>query len=130
MTSKEAPMYRFILKGFSQEKEIRRFTFEGIDTEQVRSQFVVTADLGLTRVYGIPVQELPLLCRSLLERRSGEETIRRIVFTEDDMKQLKTERVAAQEAAAIKRRAPRRPPTENAGGAWRTTASLSVRGRT
>jgi hypothetical protein len=38
-----------------------------------RTHFVVRADLELMRKYEIRVQELPLLCRRLLERRDQEE---------------------------------------------------------
>lgn len=121
------PQQRFILKGFSQEQGIRRFLFEGIEEDHGRSQFTVHADLNLARIYGIHLQDLPLLCRELLERRADSEAVRRLVFTEEEMRQHRADRVAAQEVAAQKRKTPRRRPSENLGMVWRNPGVLGER---
>src|SRR5580704_7060777 len=66
---------QFILTGFTQETGFRVFAFGGVVVGQIRTVFTVRADLALSRRYGIPMQELPLLCRSLLDRQeeSGQE---------------------------------------------------------
>jgi len=91
---------QFILMGFNQETDFRTFAFQGIAADRTRTDFTVRADLALSRKYGIRVQELPLLCRRLLERDdSGEERrLLTVTFTEADMRlhaDTETARVAA-----------------------------------
>jgi len=59
---------QFVLVGFTQDAGFRVFAFEGIGEDRTRTKFTVRADLALIRGYEIRVQELPLLCRALLER--------------------------------------------------------------
>ncbi len=59
---------QFVLVGFTQDAGFRVFAFEGIGEDRARTKFTVRADLALIRGYEIRVQELPLLCRGLLER--------------------------------------------------------------
>ena len=66
----------FILTGFRQDMAFRVFAFERRETTRSRMAFTVKADLGLIRRYDIRVQELPLLCRSLLERQEAVESFR------------------------------------------------------
>jgi hypothetical protein len=67
---------QFILIGFTQDLGFRVFAFEGMGKDQIRTGFLVKADLALTRRYGIPLQELPLMCRELLERRKARRRAR------------------------------------------------------
>jgi hypothetical protein len=111
---------QFILTGFTQDMAFRVFAFERMGLDKVRTKYVVKADLALVRRYGIQVQELPLLCRNLLMRSDeAEETQHTFTFTEDDMCLHAKDRAAARNAAAQKRKPPRRPPSENVGAAWR-----------
>jgi hypothetical protein len=118
---------QYILTGFSQDMGFRVFTFERIGDDRLRTKFTVKADLSLIRRYGIRLQELPLMCRGLLDRRDegGEEgrdvskDLRSLIFTEDDMGVYAKNCTAVKEAAAQKRKPPRRPPSENIGAAWR-----------
>lgn len=110
---------RFVLTGFSHNMEFRVFAFDRITTERERIQCTVRADLALTRKYGIHLQELPLLCRSLLERKDEGEPIISSTFTEAEMQDCARLRAAAHEAASSKRKPPHRPTGENAGAAWR-----------
>jgi hypothetical protein len=91
---------QFVLVGFTQEEGFRVFAFEGIGEDRSRTKFTVRADLALIRGYEIRVQELPLLCRALLERVtqvttevatevSGEEPApqeRTWIYTEEEMR--------------------------------------------
>ena len=81
---------QFILTGFTQDREFRVFAFEGIDADRVRTPFTVRADLALSRTYGIRLQELPLMCRAILEAprgRSGRRDAQNaLTFTEDAMR--------------------------------------------
>ena len=109
---------QFVLKGFSQVVGLRVFVFEGIAPDRTREQFTVSADLALTRKYGIRLQELPLLCRAILEGGDEGGEKRTFSYTEDQMR-LYADGAAAREEAAKRRKPPRRPPTENVGAAWR-----------
>ena len=108
---------QYVLTGFTHDMGFRVFAFEGIGQDRVRTAYMVKADLALTRRYGIRVQELPLLCRALLERRVESEEQRTFTYTEADM--CSHADTCAQNAAANKRKTPRRPLSENAGSAWR-----------
>lgn len=110
---------QFILTGFTQDMGFRVFAFERTSEDRVRTRYTVRADLALIRRYGIRVQELPLLCRSLLERRDSGDQPRALTFTEDEMSLHAKDCAMAREAAAQKRKPPRRPPSENVGNAWR-----------
>jgi len=109
---------KFVLRGFRQVTTFRVFTFESLATERPRSLFTVQADLALARRYGIPLQDLPLLCRSVLERIPVDGSERSFSFTEADMCTF-ADGVAARAAEAKQRKPPRRPPSENVGVAWR-----------
>ncbi len=117
-------MLQFVLTGFSQDLAFRVFAFERMGLDRIRTKYVVKADLALVRRYGIQVQELPLLCRDLLVRNdNGEDREHTLTFTEDDMCVHAKDRAAAKNAAALKRKPPRRPPSENVGIAWRGQAT-------
>ena len=115
---------QFILTGFTQEREFRVFAFEGIAADRARTPFTVRADLSLSRTYGIRLQELPLMCRAILERREEGteegETQNALTFTEDAMRIHASNCVAARALAALKKKAPRRPANETNGAAWRS----------
>ena len=110
---------RFVLTGFTHNVEFRVFAFDSISEERERTQCTVRADLGLARKYGIHVQELPLLCRSLLEREEEGEPTLSLTFTEAEMQDCARGRAAAHDAAASKRKAPHGRAGENVGAAWR-----------
>lgn len=106
----------FVLVGFKQSDAIRRFSFNAVEKDGSRRQVTIGADLGLIRRYGIPLQELPLLCRRLLENRATVETT---MFAESDMIEHVKERAAEAQASMEKRRAHRRPVSDRIGQAWR-----------
>lgn len=110
---------QFILSGFRQEMGCRVYAFERVQTDRIRTAFTVRADLSLIRTYAIPMQELPLLCRSLLERRADNGGSRSLIFTEEEMSAYASERATARLAAAQKRKPPRKPANQNLGAAWR-----------
>ena len=110
---------QFILTGFTQDLAFRVFAFERMGLDRVRTKYVVKADLSLSRRYGIPLQELPLLCRNLLSRSESGEEQHTLTFTEDEMCLHAKDCAATRQAAALKRKTPRRPSGENVGAAWR-----------
>jgi hypothetical protein len=89
----------YVLTGFRQDNNIRRYTFQGIELDWTRTEFTVDVDLGLIRKYEIPVQELPLLCRHLLQRQTAVEPRHMLTFTEEDMHGHARARLAEQQAA-------------------------------
>jgi hypothetical protein len=110
---------QFILTGFAQETDFRVFAFEGIGADRVRTKHTVRADLGLIRRYGIKVQDLPLLCRSLLDRHDNDGDAGALTFSEAEMRLYSEDCAAMRTAAAQKRKPSRKPTSENVGAAWR-----------
>lgn len=111
---------QFILTGFTQDTGFRVFAFESTATDRKRTEYTVRADLALTRRYGIQIQELPLLCRALLERRGEDDQPCAMTFTEDEMRMHANTCAEARHAALLKRKAPRRPAPNRQGAiGWR-----------
>lgn len=110
---------QFVLLGFGQRAGVRLYAFQSC-IDRTRTDFSVAVDLALTQRYGIRIQELPLLCRELLERqvREGEGT-RQLAFTEDEMHLYAANCATAREAAAHRRKRVRKPPTDSAASPWR-----------
>lgn len=108
---------QYILTGFTHDLGSRVFAFECVGEDRTRTAYSVRADLALTRKYGIRVQELPLLCRNILEQRDGNDAQRTFTYTEAAM--CIRASIRAAEAAEQKKKTPRRPPSENVGTAWR-----------
>jgi hypothetical protein len=141
----EVPV-EFVLTGFSQEKNIRRYTFQALPAgnyklaANIKKEWTVSADLSLMRKHKIPLQELPLLCKRLVEAQAGDakpaETKHgdskpgdtkhgdgkddALMFTERDMLGYASNRSAAELAAELKKRARRMPSSNRVGMAWRT----------
>lgn len=95
---------RFSLTGFKQDTGFRVFAFEVIELDQTRTAFTVRADIALARSYGIQLQELPLLCRELLDRRDEGEETHTFTYTEEDMRLYANDRATARQAALQKRK--------------------------
>ena len=114
---------QFVLVGFTQDAGFRVFAFEGVGEDRTRTKYTVRADLALIRGYEIRVQELPLLCRGLLERVTqitsevtGEEPAAREsalqepapqkntwIYTEEEMRQHASGCAEARDAAQRKK---------------------------
>jgi hypothetical protein len=117
----------FVLSGFSQQSGIRLFAFEAVSKDRSRTQLTVSADLSLIRSYGIHLQDLPMLCRELLESFPEADMGSDYNFTEADMQRHNEIQAAARLASAQKKKSARRPPTENRGMAWRAASPLGMR---
>lgn len=103
---------QFILTGFTQDNEFRVFAFEGIAPNRVRIPFTVRADLALSRRHGIRQQELPLMCRAVLEGREEGDSKKALTFGEEAMHLHEMNCMAARALAAQKKKAYRKPVTE------------------
>ena len=113
---------QFILKGFVPETGFRVFAFEGVADDRSRTEFKVRTDLSLIRRYGIRVQDLPLLCRRLLERRGEGEPTCTLTFTEEEMS-IHAKSLAADREAAERKRSRRTPPSPREWGQPAASAS-------
>jgi len=109
-----------VLTGFRQERNVRQFAFQAIGEDRTRREIIVGADLTLIRKHRIPLQELPLLCRRLLEGSIGALKANELMYTEKDMLGYASDRAAAEHTAEQKRRAHRVPASSHTGQAWRT----------
>jgi hypothetical protein len=94
----------FILTGFTQIEGFRVFGFEGRRSGKTLAIHTVRADLDLTRRHGIAVQDLPLLCRAMLDRTPEDEERRAWIFTEEEMSRHERTCEAARAAAAARKR--------------------------
>jgi hypothetical protein len=101
---------RFILLGYDQDAGIRMYAFQGLG-EGTRTNFTVGVDLALIPGFGIHIQELPLLCRELLEREGEAEDSCALTLSEGEMRVYADVRAAAREAA--KKKKPRRTAGED-----------------
>jgi hypothetical protein len=120
---------QFTLTGFKQHGEFRVFTFENAGAKKTRTEYSVKADITLIRKYAIQLQELPLLCRSLLERPDGPEETHNFTFTEEEMRVHANNAATARQEAAQRRKPPRRPVNANLGSAWRDSRGVPVPGQ-
>jgi hypothetical protein len=98
-------MVLFTLTGFTEVTGFRVFAFEATEADRSRTKYTVRADLALSRQYGIRIQELPLLCRGLLDRRAEGDTTRALTLTQEDM-QLHAAASSALDAAKRKKGMP------------------------
>ena len=99
----EGGKVQFVLTGFTQDMGFRVFSFDCVGDDRVRTRCTVRADLALIRRYGIQIQELPLLCRTLLDRsgKAGES----VTFTEEEMRVCANDRAVARGLAASRSKA-------------------------
>jgi hypothetical protein len=122
-SSKERSM-QFVLTGFTEHLGFRVFAFEGVAAGQQRTKFTVKAELALMPRYGIRLQELPLLCRGLLDRQDEGADLQSLTFTEEQMRACADERTASREAAAKKKKSPPKPNGVTPGLGWRPPQPL------
>lgn len=109
---------QFILTGFTHDAGVRNYAFTGI-ADATRTDFTVGVELALISGYGIRIQELPLLCRGILERQGEGVEQRLFTLSGEDMR-IYSENCATAKAAALKKKGARQqPPTSNAGTSWR-----------
>jgi hypothetical protein len=107
----------FILKGFNQVMEFRVFEFEGIAVDAVRASITVRVDLALARKYGIRLQELPLLCKEVLDQCGEGEQNRSFTYSEAQMC-THADDLSARELAAKAKKATRRPAPVHVAAPW------------
>jgi hypothetical protein len=107
---------QYTLTGFTHDRGFRVFAFQGIGEDRARIEYSVKAEFALILRHGIKVQELPLLCREILERHDGGDGQHVFTYTEADMRRQEEARAAR--AAEAKLKKVRRTLSENPGSAW------------
>jgi hypothetical protein len=81
----DAVRTQYVLTGFTQAAGIRTYAFESrVDARWIAC--TVAVDLALIPGYGIRIQDLPLLCRELLQHQAKPEEIGPFFFTEQEMR--------------------------------------------
>jgi hypothetical protein len=111
---------QFMFAGFTQTAGIRTYAYESVGAT-VRMNYTVEVNLALLPVYGIRIQDLPLLCRELLLQRMEPDDTAACIFTEPQMR-IHAEKLAiARTEAAQKRKPARHLAVANPGSAWRNS---------
>ena len=114
----EAAKPQFLLAGFTQAAGIRIYAFEGrIDAKRI--DYTVEVDLALIPGFGIRIQDLPLLCRELLQQRSQPDETSSVVFTEQGMRSHAEKLAVAREEAEHRKKQPRHLASADAETGWR-----------
>lgn len=114
----EAAKPQFLLAGFTQAAGIRIYAFEGrIDAKRI--DYTVEVDLALIPGFGIRIQDLPLLCRELLQQRSQPDETSSVVFTEQRMRSHAEKLAVAREEAEHRKKQPRHLASADADTGWR-----------
>jgi hypothetical protein len=98
----------YLLEHYRQTAALRVFVFDGVSPDRSHSRFTVSVDTALLGRYTIALQELPLLCRRLLQERAIAGGSHTLTFAETDMARLAAERAEALETAR-QRKFHRRP---------------------
>jgi hypothetical protein len=113
----EGAKHQFLLTGFTRAGGIRIYAFEG-RTDARRIDYTVEVDLALIPRYGIRIQDLPLLCRELLQHQAQPDEIGAVVFTEQRMRSHAEKLAVAREEAEQSKKRPRHLATAHAETGW------------
>jgi hypothetical protein len=101
---------QFLLTGFTQTAGTRIYAFERKGDAQ-KLGYTVEVNLALIPGYGIRIQDLPLLCRDVLQQREQPDDLCASTLTEQKMRSHAEELAAARATAAEHRkRQPRHLP--------------------
>ncbi len=114
--TKDGGKPQFFLTGYTQAAAIRIYAFDGrIDAR--RTPYTVEVDLALIPGYGIQIQELPLLCRELLQGQL--DGMCAVVFTEQRMRIHAEKLAVAREQAEEKKKQRKHLASGGAETDWR-----------
>ena len=103
---------KFTLTGFSQDENIRQYSFLGIGADRRRTELKVGVDLTLLLKHGIPLQEAPLLCCLLLASTAEHEQERSFMISEGDLRARANQRACERAESRTKGKRPSAPPPE------------------
>jgi hypothetical protein len=103
---------KFVLTGFCQNENIRRYSFQGIAPGGRRSDWNVGVDLTMLQRHGIPLQEAPLLCSVLLAAQSAPAEGQSLMISESDIRSRAEQRASERMESQSKRKPASLPPTQ------------------
>jgi uncharacterized protein (DUF2235 family) len=109
----EDARHQFLLTGYTQSAGIRIYAFERTEDAR-RVGYTVEVDLALIPGYGIRIQDLPLLCRELLQQGDEPHEIGPLIFTEQRMRSHAARLATAREDAENKKKSRRAAAAEQA----------------
>jgi hypothetical protein len=116
--AKEGAKRQFFLTGFSQAAGIRTYAFQG-RIDATRIDYTVEVDLALIPGFGIRIQDLPLLCRELLQQQTQPDEISAVVFTEQRMRSHAEKLAVTRAEAELKKKQPKHLGRADAETDWR-----------
>lgn len=97
---------RYLLTGFTQIAGIRVYAFEGrVDARRI--DYTVEVNLALIPGYGIRIQDLPPLCRDLLQKWAERDETSAFVLTEQSMRAHAEELARARSDVEHRKKQPR-----------------------
>ena len=99
---------KFVLTGFCQDENIRRYSFHGIAAGGRRTDWNVGVDLTMLQRHGIPLQEAPLLCSAFLAVQSAQDEGQSLMIAESDMR-ARAEQRASERMEPQNKRKPASP---------------------
>ena len=115
---------KFAYMGFRHETTgVRLYSFEGVVSQGIRKDFLVTADIALLTKHHVRIQEVPMMCLRLLESSAeAEPQLEFLVLTEADLiAHVRAKAAEAEKAASKRTKRPFRPANPVALGlAWRS----------
>ncbi len=106
----------YVFTGFRQANAVRQFAFDCVADDRSRTSVTVRADLALARKHQILLQDLPLLCRRLLEAVGENAPPASVTLTEENMIAV---RAAAVKPLVFKKPPRKTKPSAAVGQAWR-----------
>ena len=116
---------KFVLTGFCQDENVRRYSFQGIATGGRRTEWNVGVDLSMLQRHGIPLQEAPLLCSVLLASQSAYADGQSLMITESDMSARAEQRASERMESQNKRKPASLPPTQQQAPIPPATADIT-----
>lgn len=85
----------YVLTGVERSGNIRLYGFAEFGSDFRQTEFSIAVDIDVVRKYGIPLQELPLLCRFFLEEQCAAGLDRNLTYDEAEMIKYTTRRADA-----------------------------------
>jgi hypothetical protein len=95
---------KFVLTGFCQNENIRRYSFQGIATGGRRTDWNVGVDLTMLQRHGIPLQEAPLLCSEVLASQAGHDQAQSLMISDSHMRARAEQRASERMEQQSKRK--------------------------
>ena len=116
--AQEGAKRQFFLTGFSQAAGIRTYAFQS-RVDATRTDYTVEVDLALIPGFGIRIQDLPLLCRELLQQQAQADERNAVVLTEQRMRSHAEKLAVAREEAEHRKKQPKNLAKADTETDWR-----------